>query len=160
MPWPDTSRTTLPEISGPALEREMIESLEARGYLVMKPGPAQHESFELEAPKGDRIKIAVHGDTHLGSYFQQPTYLAMFLNYAREQKVNLILHLGDLVDGNSIYRGQQHEVFLSSMNAQIDYAIETQPKAKVPAYMIGGNHDWNASAGDCAAKAFCTSRTD
>lgn len=128
------------------LERERadrIAELEAEGFLVHKPAPPSrvHE-FDLDRLKGERVRLAIISDTHLGSKCQQLSYLRDFAMYARKRKVDAVLHCGDVTDGPpQMHPGHLHNLFLQTYDAQRSYAIEHLPDFGVPTYIISGNHD-------------------
>lgn len=66
-----------------------------------------------------------------------------------------------LVDGTSMYRGQEYELFVHGADAQRDYVIENYPSG-IRTYMISGNHDasfW-AVSGYNIVQAICSARND
>ena len=67
---------------------------------------------------------------------------------AEDEKVDVFLHAGDLVQGVNMYRGWLHETFLVGADEQRDYAIEHYPKTGVPTKIIGGNHDQSFKKAD------------
>lgn len=101
--------------------------------------------------KGKTIKFGVIGDTHLISKHQQITALKKFYKIAEKEKCKLILHTGDLTEGNGQhYLGQVQEIFEVLMGRQMDYALDVYPR-DLPTYIISGDHDldwWKIGAGD------------
>lgn len=90
---------------------------------------------------GERQKVAVISDTHLGSKYCLREQLIDFIEYAYAQGVRDILHPGDVLDG--MYRHGLWEVSHSGLEAQTQDLFETLPKKKGLSYhCITGNHDW------------------
>ena len=90
---------------------------------------------------GERQKIAVISDTHLGSKYCLREQLVDFIEHAYEQGVRDILHPGDVLDG--MYRHGLWEVSHSGLEAQTEDLFEVLPKKKGLNYhCITGNHDW------------------
>ena len=145
-------------------EKEAIEALERSGYVVQKPSPAQEVvEFDTSRIRGDRVKVAIISDTHLGSKYQQPSLLRDFLRYAKKQRVNAVLHCGDVVDGPpQMHPGMLHNLFLQTYDAQRQYAIETLPDIGVPQYVISGNHDesWLKNNAGPIVEDICAARDD
>jgi len=90
---------------------------------------------------GERQKVAVISDTHLGSKYCLREQLRDFIEYAYAQGVRDILHPGDVLDG--MYRHGLWEVSHSGLEAQTQDLFETLPKKPGLKYhCITGNHDW------------------
>lgn len=118
--------------------------LEKEGFVVHKPKPADTTvDFDMSRIKGERVKVAIISDTHLGSKFQQLTFLRDFAKYAKKQRVHAVLHCGDVTDGPpQMHPGHLHNIFLQTYDAQRNYAIENLPDfGDIPVYAISGNHD-------------------
>lgn len=128
------------------------------------PGEDSSTVVHSEPVEGKkRFRFAVVGDTHYGSKFQQPSALSDFLYDAREDfGIEFVLHLGDLVDGRGVYRGQDAEIFLHSMDDQLRYAVEAYPDVGIPTYIISGNHDQSflQKVGANIVRSFCHMRPD
>lgn len=89
---------------------------------------------------GQRQKIAVISDTHLGSKYCLREQLKEFIHYAYDQGVREILHPGDVLDG--IYRHGIFEVSHTGLDDQTQDLFETLPQLPGLSYHgITGNHD-------------------
>jgi predicted phosphodiesterase len=89
---------------------------------------------------GQRQKIAVISDTHLGSKYCLREQLKEFIHYAYAQGVREILHPGDVLDG--IYRHGIFEVSHTGLDDQTQDLFETLPQLPGLTYHgITGNHD-------------------
>jgi len=101
---------------------------------------ANYEDKKLRIhPKGEVIRFGVIGDTHLCSKYQQLTFLKWFYEFVAKHKGEFVLHAGDIVDGEHVYRGQQYETFLQGFDDQLGYTVENYPNG-LPTYAITGNH--------------------
>jgi predicted phosphodiesterase len=89
----------------------------------------------------DTLKLLVISDTHLNSRYQNFNLLKELYKHA--DKFDAILHLGDLTDGPPVkgYRGHIQDVVITSITDLLDWLSEAYPKAKVPTFLIAGNHD-------------------
>jgi predicted phosphodiesterase len=99
--------------------------------------------FAIDGPVQE-IKVAIVSDTHLGSNSNALDELNAFYNYAKEQGVSVVLHVGDISDGyytnrpTSIF--EQHAVGFQN---QLDYIVKVYPTIPgIKTYFITGNHDW------------------
>ena len=151
MSFVDEARSfAAPEVA--ALEdKDLLEELSRRGWIVHKDDPKSERHIDLDAPKRGRVKIAFESDTHFGSKYAQPTHLRAFCQTAGEWGADYILHAGDVFDGiHKMHRGMEYEQFIHGYEAHKRWAVEHWPtvtagrgKAKrvVRRHVIGGNHD-------------------
>jgi len=139
-------------------EESAVTYLSRKGYTVSKPERVTDTrvKLELKAINGDWYKIGIVSDTHLGSKYQQLTYLHTAYKLMADMGITEVLHGGDLVDGQRIYRGQEYEIFCHGADAQADYAIEQYPRVDgITTHLIGGNHDdshWKLAGVDVCAR--------
>lgn len=145
---------------------DLREVLKGRGYFVSKiPPSVSGKTFKVEPSylPTNTFKFGVISCTHIGSKYQQMTHLTSFYEECERQGANLVLHCGDLVDGEKIYRGQEYELFLHGADAQVDYVINNYPKVNgIKTKVILGNHDesfWSNS-GINVVKKICEKRED
>lgn len=90
---------------------------------------------------GQRQKVAVISDTHLGSKYCMREQLREFIHYAYEQGVREVLHPGDILDGQ--YRHGIYEVSHVGIEEQTRDLYETLPCLPGLSYhAITGNHDF------------------
>lgn len=135
---------------GPGTVLAWLKELEAKGYLLLRqddrwvlgrqPTAAEAETC-LPAPQDGRIRIGIVADTHLGSKFQQLTYLQETYRRFEDAGVQEVYHVGDLLDGVDVYAGQHPQQFLHTYDEQVDYAVEHYPRTSLRTKVIGGNHD-------------------
>jgi len=119
--------------------------LSKKGYTVLKPEPTKGDrvfTVDKSLFTGRTVKFAVVGCTQIGSKYQQMTHLTEFYKIVEDMGIKCVLHGGDMMDGEGIYKGQVYELFLHGADAQIDYTVEYYPKIKGgKTFVISGNHD-------------------
>lgn len=127
--------------------QDLIKQLHKRGYFVSKEPISQDERFNVDVKRfdGDVRKFAVVSDTHLGSKYQQLSYLKSFYALCKDRGIKDVFHCGDLCEGNGrLYRGQAYEMFLLGADAQAEYVIKYYPREEgIRTYIIGGSHDYS-----------------
>lgn len=119
------------ESFSPFTDQELIDQLHERNYFVTKDPQKQDYSFKgnLEPFEGETYKIAVMGDTHMCSRYQQLTHLHTFYDYCEKQGIKDVYNTGDITDGNGhVYRGQEFELFVHGADRQVDYIIRNYPQ--------------------------------
>jgi len=90
---------------------------------------------------GERQKVAVISDTHLGSKYCLREQLKEFIHYAYSQGVREILHPGDVLDG--MYKHGVFEVSHVGLDEQAQDLFEVLPQLPGLNYRcITGNHDF------------------
>lgn len=135
---------------GPSTVQAMLDALRREGYQLVQRGTlwaldrepvAAEAETPLPAPVDGHIRIGIVSDTHLGSKYQQLSYLRETYGRFEGSGVQEVYHVGDVLDGVDVYRGQHAEQFLHTYDEQIDYAVEHYPRASFRTKVIGGNHD-------------------
>lgn len=87
-------------------------------------------------------RIGVLSCTHFGSKFAQITALHQYYQRCKDLGVDTVLHCGDLLDGEKVYRGHRFEQHLQGFSDQRDFAVANYPRQKgIRTYVISGNHD-------------------
>jgi predicted phosphodiesterase len=88
-----------------------------------------------------KFYFGVVSDTHLGSNFEKLDELHTFYSICKKMRIKNILHAGDIVAGQGIYRGQENEIHTFGATKQADYVIKKYPFIKgIKTYFITGNH--------------------
>ena len=130
---------------GKVTNRELLDELKGRGFFVSKvPPTASGKTFTADVKQmaGNKYRFAVISCTQIGSKYQQMTHLNTFYALCARKRINTVLHCGDVVEGEKIYRGQEYELFLHGADAQTNYVVDNYPKKKgITTKMILGNHD-------------------
>jgi len=119
--------------------------------------------LELEPLYKHRVRFGLLSDTHYGSICQQPSLVQTAYKIFDEEKVDFVIHTGDMVEGRGLYRGQDQEIFLHSADEQKDYTVEHYPYRKnYKTYVIAGSHDlsFKKIAGYNILRHICESRDD
>lgn len=135
----------------PSKTKQIIDDAEKQGVRVhiehnhvgiRLPEPDERiRSIGIAPVVGQRQKVAVISDTHLGSKYCLREQLKDFVHYAYDQGVREILHPGDVIDG--VYRHGMWEVSHSGLDEQARDLYETLPKLPGLSYHgITGNHDF------------------
>lgn len=149
-------RRTLAELAdaldvAPKRVAAAVADLQSAGYNIVESGgyywqdvvaAPTVESFNANPTQCERLHIAVVSDTHLGSKAQQLTHLRDFYRRIADAGITDVYHVGDLIDGEGLYRGHEHEVFVHGMDDQVAYAAAEYPRIEgIKTHLIGGNHD-------------------
>jgi hypothetical protein len=87
-----------------------------------------------------KIRIAVAGDTHLGSLYAHTDALAAFMRHAQAEGCEAVYLAGDVLDGHRVYRGQEFELRDVGLDAQVE-RLAALDLPDIPTYFITGNHD-------------------
>jgi len=90
---------------------------------------------------GKRCRIGVMSDSHKASLYEEQPLEDRLIKYFNDKKVDMVLHAGDFLDGEKMYKGHEYELAKYGADAQIQHAVETFPYSKAPVYFITGNHD-------------------
>lgn len=152
----------------------LLQALQDKGFAVAVD-PARKEAvlnrseietdtrpLELEPLYRHRIRFGLIGDTQFGSRYQQIRLVHTAYDIFDEEKVDFVIHLGDLVDGIKMYRGQDQEIFLHGADDQLEYTVNNYPERKYKTYIIAGNHDlvYKKLAGYNIVEQICAKRPD
>ena len=88
------------------------------------------------------IKIAIMGDTQLGSKYSQITYLHEFYDICASEGIKDVYHVGDLTDGLKMRVGHEYELYVTSADDMRDDVIKNYPaRPGITTHFISGNHD-------------------
>ena len=88
------------------------------------------------------IKIAIIGDTHIGSKYTQWTHLNNFYDICEAENIKDVYHVGDLTDGVKMRPGHEYELYTVSAGEMIDDVVVNYPKRNgLITHFITGNHD-------------------
>jgi predicted phosphodiesterase len=89
----------------------------------------------------DRIRFGVVSDTHLCSIYEKLDELYTFYAILEKEGIDTVLHAGDIVAGQGIYRGQENEIHTFGAKRQAEYVIKKYPQfGNIKTYFITGNH--------------------
>ena len=141
----------------------VLDKTRGRVTLIREPGAAVDRERVRMRYFGDDIRIGLVSDTHFGSRYQQLTRLQEAYATFDEEKVHLVLHSGDIVDGVQLYRGHTQELFLQGADEQRDYAVDNYPVLPgIKTHIVAGNHDlsFKKTVGYNIVQAICAGRDD
>lgn len=136
--------------TGRSVLLQRIDQLVELGYNIVQTGDkylfttyVEPGDMKFDHRKGRNwIRFGLASDTHGGSKAQQLTHLNAFYDYCAFLGIEDIYHPGDMFDGVNVYPGQQSEIFLHTMDEQIDYMEDKYPyRPGIRTRVIGGNHD-------------------
>jgi predicted phosphodiesterase len=100
------------------------------------------KQIKLEAYQGKWYRFGFVTDTQLGSKYEKLDLLNAAYKVFRNEGIQVVLHAGDLLDGEKMYRGQEYELHTHGFKNQVAYAVQHYPKFKgMVTYFILGNHD-------------------
>lgn len=117
-----------PEVT-PASQRVVLENREPT-----------HHSTKWDGT--ETIRFGLVSDTHLGSKYDQLTYLHEFYDLCEQEGITDIYHAGDVTDGLKMRTGHEFEVYTVAADEMVDNVIKNYPCRKnITTYFITGNHD-------------------
>ena len=106
--------------------------------------------------EGTEHLFGIVSDTHFGSLFSDIGLLRNAYQIFNSRKVHTVFHIGDILDGQRVYKGHEFEVLESGADGQIDLCVHQYPQYNsITTYFINGNHDrsfWKRSGFDIGPK--------
>lgn len=145
---------TLP-VSTEAIYAEVVK-LELEGYEIDKwtedgtrflqfKTRRQEPNKPFKIKVDNEVKVLVISDTHIGHEKSEIVFMQGVIQYAYEQGVRDVLHVGDWVEGNyqSIRPTSIKELTAIGFDDQVELADKAFPKLDGLRYIgISGNHDY------------------
>jgi len=117
-----------------------ISEKELERILIAK---RRKEAKTINLKIGKTYKFAAIGDTHLCSNHEMLDELKTFYEICKKEGVTDVYHCGDIVAGQKIFRGQEHQVHTFGAENQVDYFVKNYPKVDgITTHFITGNHDY------------------
>jgi DNA polymerase II small subunit/DNA polymerase delta subunit B len=95
----------------------------------------------VEPSKTNVIKFGLIGDTHIGSLYCRMDLIKAFYESCAAQGITTVIHVGDMLDGWKVYRGQEFELRDVGFDAQMARLISEYPDVGITTRFITGNHD-------------------
>lgn len=132
------------EISGSEENANLLKKLEQENELLKQQLDAfvYREKFSSYTYQGAKARIGVISDTHLGSYYERLDLLRLAYRIFSDEGITAVYHVGDLVDGEKMYRGQEYEIRVHGADKQVDYFVNNYPQVSgIKTFFITGNHD-------------------
>ena len=113
----------------------VFEKSQTRTFITTKP--------DLTQEKLTLTEICVVSDTHFGNIHQQLHLLNYIYQEAYNRGIKVVLHCGDIVDGNYPNRPEQpRQQFLHGFDEQAGYVVDMYPKVEgITTQYILGSHD-------------------
>ena len=113
--------------------------------------PRQEQIATLNT-NGSTFSVGICGDTHLGDKACAIDELHDLYRRYDEAGVVGVLHAGDIVAGNDVYKGQYNDLRVFGFTDQLQYAVDNYPILSNGAktYAISGNHDLSFKVGNGA----------
>ena len=137
---------TLPAMKDGSVLSQIAERYSAEELVQLSRGEGMSDKrlrYEVPVLSGERFRVGVLSDTHIGSVYSPDEWLEAALVEMEQQGCDLILHAGDVTEGMKAARlgSQIFELKYVGYKAQRDKAVEMFGKTSLPLYFIGGNHD-------------------
>ena len=116
-------------------DREVFQRTPAKRYTLNKMNPNDGKMIHNQ--------ICVVSDTHFGSIHNQLHLLNKVYEECHKRGVKIVLHVGDMVDGNYPTRPENpRQQFLHGFDEQARYVCDMYPKVDgITTYYILGSHD-------------------
>lgn len=100
--------------------------------------------------------FGIISDTHFGSVYSDHALLEFAYDVFEAAGAKTVLHSGDLLDGEKMYKGHEYEVSCAGADAQVSLCVEHYPnRSGITTYFIDGNHDrsfWKRSGVNTGSK--------
>lgn len=94
---------------------------------------------------GNKVRLGVIADTHIGSKAFKPELMDKARQYMQKEGCEAVYHAGDIIEGMSGRDGHVYELSHIGISAQLQYAADLINQWKIPFFAITGNHDEWAS---------------
>lgn len=112
---------------------------EEKRVIIQNQEPSSHKSV-WDGTK--TLKIAIMGDTQMGSKYTQLTHLNNFYDICKEEGIKDVYHTGDITDGLKMRVGHEYELYAVSADDMIEDVVKRYPKRDgIATHFITGNHD-------------------
>jgi predicted phosphodiesterase len=126
------------EILSPNVKKKISDLEEALKRLQ------EERHYVVPAKTTDNvIKFGLISDTHAGSLYERFDALTAFCETLEAEGITTVLHAGDVLDGNKIYKGQEYEQYAHGVRGQLKTLKDKIPKTNIDFYFITGNHDYS-----------------
>jgi len=128
-------------------DQELLDLLRKRG-LGLQEIKAIVDADSYTPPKIRRphqsrhYKLGIISDTHLLDKGCALDELHLFYDRCKKAGITEVVHAGDLVTGQGVYKGQENDLVAWGFDAHLEYAAQNYPQVKgITTYWIGGNHE-------------------
>lgn len=100
-----------------------------------------NETTLLTSPNEQEFKAIIISDLHLGNIYERPDLLEEVYNLCIKKGINIILNIGDLVDG---LIGSKYDKKYDNIERQIEHLLKVYPFDKnILNFICLGNHDYD-----------------
>lgn len=110
-------------------------------YLSNTP---THYNFQTDLSRQLPLEgcVGLVSDTHLCSNAERLDLVNLAYDTFASRGIKVVLHSGDFLDGNNVYRGHENNIKVTGDMAQAKYFIQKYPRREgITTYGISGNHD-------------------
>lgn len=122
-----------------AKDKPIQPAKEEKRVIIQNQEPSSHKSV-WDGTK--TLKIAIMGDTQMGSKYTQLTHLNNFYDICKEEGIKDVYHTGDITDGLKMRVGHEYELYAVSADDMIEDVVKRYPKRDgITTHFITGNHD-------------------
>lgn len=153
--------------------KRVIDDLRNRGYTVgeyARDGELVYQLDTFIQPPSitkrhipNEFTFAIISDTHFGSKYAKIEELKQFYDIIDARGIKHVDHVGDMIDGLNVYKGQISELKCCTLDDQIDLVVNEFPhKKNIETDFIIGNHDFSfvKSVGIDVGKLISQRRSD
>lgn len=118
-----------------------VQEIKATINALNKGNPNQQYDYRIGR---SNVKYMVFGDTHIGNVHYDPALMTHAAKMAKKEKVDFIIHTGDIMDG--WYQNRPQSLFEQNaigLDQQLKMTIKELKQLEQPLYFITGNHEYN-----------------
>lgn len=137
----------------PIVSIDMLDELMSAGYcidlenglyILSKNPKKKTRTIRREWEGNKHIRIGVVSDTHIGSVYNQMTFLNHLYDRYKDLGITDVYHCGDISDGWYPNRSDQvYELHAHGADRQVDYICNNYPKIDgITTHFVIGNHDY------------------
>lgn len=116
------------------------------GNIILKP----NKSLETQCPssfrlnvKGKVLKVIFISDLHIGSIFDNPEYLKIVYDYAKEHDIHIVINCGDIID--NVYPDNIQQLRSNTVHKQLLRLLRVYPRLNdIITLNLYGNHDYKS----------------
>lgn len=120
------------------LEKKVLRTLRQKGLHegelraviggIRYPAGIPEKSKTIHVQDTQKVKFALVGDTHIGSKHFDEKALHDFYDIAYQKGVRHFYQVGDLIDGENMWRGHVYSLYAHGLDAQVKAVAEQYPK--------------------------------
>lgn len=135
-------KRTMDELRKLAAESPQAKERQEALQEIVRQFMESRRRVSIHLPTKRRLRFGLIGDTHIGSIEERIDALDDYYANAKERGITDILHAGDILAGDKVYRGQEYELHKRGWAEQRDHAVASLPDVGgITTHFIIGNHD-------------------